>query len=146
MNARRCDLRVMRSAAYGDVSLQAGPAVALWGDIEVQEGVRMCPRARLDFGLCPWRLSLFQVKKFNLGHRLEFCARRRAAYAKKHSRAVLCVLKKPRPTRTIAKGSFKCLRAALVSAAWNAPIASSFSGTARTNFTKSGRYGDCQIL
>ena len=34
------------SAMGGNTHLQAGPAVALWGDDRVQEGVRMCFRAQ----------------------------------------------------------------------------------------------------
>lgn len=40
-------LKHRRSGSGWRRALQAGPNVALWGDAEVQEGVRMCRKARV---------------------------------------------------------------------------------------------------
>ena len=50
------------SAESGDALMQAGPAVALWGDDEVQEGVGTCSQEYNGegFGPTPRRLSLVQ--------------------------------------------------------------------------------------
>ena len=41
------------SAAGGNARMQAGPAYALWGDDKVQEGVRLCLRARYELRFEP---------------------------------------------------------------------------------------------